>query len=240
MTFAAAVRSIDRNGVTVLWEGKERTIPTGRLHGILLANPPVEAGEGTRLQVRTVRGERIEGRLVPAEEPGVRIRTAAGPVLAVPAARIERIEVVGGSVVHLSDLEPAEVEETPWLGSRTWPHRRDLCVAGTPLRVRGTTYSRGLGTHSRCRLVYDLAGGFRRFRAVLALDDTAPARAAAIVRVLVDGEPGTDERTLRAGEPPIPVDVDVEGARRLTLVVDFGEFGDIGDRVDWCDARLVR
>ena len=48
------------------------------------------------------------------------------------------------------------------------------------------------------------------------------------VRVLVDGKErdlGARERTGR--DPPLPVRVDVRGAKELTLVVEFARFGDV-------------
>ena len=62
------------------------------------------------------------------------------------------------------------------------------------------------------------------------------------VRVLVDGR----ERDLslagelNAASPPVAVRVDLDGARELTLVVEFGSGGDVGDHVNWVGARLVK
>ena len=45
---------------------------------------------------------------------------------------------------------------------------------------------------------------------------------------------------IRGGAPPVPVSVDLAGAKRLELVVDYGERGDVLDHADWLDARLVK
>ena len=39
---------------------------------------------------------------------------------------------------------------------------------------------------------------------------------------------------------PLPVRVDVTGAKELTLAVEFGQGGDVEDHVNWADARLIR
>ena len=38
----------------------------------------------------------------------------------------------------------------------------------------------------------------------------------------------------------VPVRVAVKGAKEATLVVEFGRGGDVGDHVNWADARLVK
>jgi hypothetical protein len=60
--------------------------------------------------------------------------------------------------------------------------------------------------------------------------------------VLVDGKPvdvGWD-RELTARDPALSVSVPLAGARELTLVVEFGRRLDVGDHVNWAEARLVK
>ena len=38
----------------------------------------------------------------------------------------------------------------------------------------------------------------------------------------------------------VPVSLNLAGVRELTLEVDFGRDGDVGDVVNWADARLVK
>ena len=60
--------------------------------------------------------------------------------------------------------------------------------------------------------------------------------------VLVDGKEQDLglKRDLRHGDVPLAVHVDIKGGRELTLLVDFGEGGDVGDHVNWVDVRLIR
>ncbi len=59
-------------------------------------------------------------------------------------------------------------------------------------------------------------------------------------RVFVDSEEKFASPIVRGGGPPVPVSVDVTGAKRLDLVVDFADRADEQDHADWLDARLVR
>ena len=54
-----------------------------------------------------------------------------------------------------------------------------------------------------------------------------------------------DGRTLwqsavRAGDKPRPIDVDLTGAKRLQIVVDYGDNLDVGDELVLGDLRLVK
>src|SRR5262249_38018985 len=115
-------------------------------------------------------------------------------------------------------------------------------VGGGDLRLGGSTYDKGVGLHSESRLTYDVSGGFRRFEALVGLDEAAGPAGSVRVKVLLDGKPqdvGADKE-LTARDRPVPVRVDLAGARELTLVVELRRGGDLGGHVDWADARLVK
>jgi hypothetical protein len=84
-----------------------------------------------------------------------------------------------------------------------------------------------------------LPPGVKRFQAEAALDDLG-VEGSVRFRVFVDGKEKYSSPTLRSGMPPLPLDVDVSGAKRLELVVDFADRADVQDRADWLDARLIR
>ena len=45
---------------------------------------------------------------------------------------------------------------------------------------------------------------------------------------------------VRGGQPPVPISVDLDGVKRISLLVDFADRGDELDHADWLDARLAR
>ncbi len=111
---------------------------------------------------------------------------------------------------------------------------------GTPLRVGGRAFDRGLGTQSRTLLAYRLDPGSKRFQATVGLDDRAGPLGNVAFKVLVDGKARFESPPMGAGEPPRVVDVDLEGAKVLILITEFGERGDVQDAGDWVDARIIR
>src|SRR5262249_32476971 len=109
---------------------------------------------------------------------------------------------------------------------------------------------KGLGVHSHSRLTYALTSPgapYSRFEALVGLDEKTGGRGSVHIRVLTDGKPrdlgttrGRKSVTLTGKSEPLAISVTLKGARELTLEVDFGPGGDVGDHVDWVDARLVR
>ena len=127
-----------------------------------------------------------------------------------------------------------------------WHYRRDRSVDGNPLCLRGRVYRKGLGVHSRCELTYDLGGAYRRFLSDVGIDkeekgkDELREDGNVDVKVLVDGKMLFERKGLTARDGPVPIDIDLTGAKRLTLLVDFGDKLDICDHADWAAARLIR
>jgi hypothetical protein len=161
-------------------------------------------------------------------------KAACGPEVEVLLSNLVSLEVLQGAAVYLSDLTPRKAETT---GYRT--------VRGRPLRLLGKegecTADKGLGTHPKTVLTYDLAGKYGRFEALVGLDAATGKRGRADVRVVLDGKE-VDLPALKAlvAGPAVPVRVDVRGAKELTLVIDFGPTGDVQADVDWGGARLIR
>jgi hypothetical protein len=184
-------------------------------------------------------GSRLD--LVNAIATGDTLRgtTLFGQPVVVPVAELVAIDVYQGKTVYLSDLKPTRVEQTGYLGP-SWPWAADRTVRGEPLRVltavEQETFDKGLGTHPRTVLTYDLGGKYRRFEAKVGIDPDAGGRA--MVRVKVDGKEQPLPGTLAAG-PAVLVRIDVTGGKELKLETDFGPAGDVRADVVWADARVV-
>ena len=79
-----------------------------------------------------------------------------------------------------------------------------------------------------------------RFQAELGIDDSTGGRGSVQFRVLVDGQERFASPIIRGGNPPVPVSVDVAGAKKLELVVDYADRADVLDHADWLNARLTK
>ncbi|MBC7821832.1 MAG: NPCBM/NEW2 domain-containing protein [Planctomycetaceae bacterium] len=226
--------------------GRGVTLPIGDVRDIafnpeLLALPEpkelcwlVSLRDGSRVTLLASKSRVVANTLKAAHVSGV--------VWDIPLDAIFEMRALRGRAVYLSDLAPIESRHTPFLpGSREWPLQRDRSASGRPLRLAGREFPKGLGMHSRSTVTYDLAEKYRAFQAIVGLDDTTVGEGTSECAVEVDGRRVFEESKLSRpnGAKRLPV-IDVSGAKRLTLIVDFGELGDSQDHVDWVDAVLLK
>jgi hypothetical protein len=155
------------------------------------------------------------------------------------------LQGIGKRVRYLSDLDPAAYRHEPFL-DLSWKYNADCNALGGPLRADSRTYLKGLGLHSASRMTFDLDGTPRRFAAEIALDDAAHGGGSVVFRVLLNSNDGGEwreafsSRVFRGDDPPREVAVDLTGAKRLALVVEYADRGDERDYANWLDARLER
>lgn len=202
------------------------------------ASPPSREG-GLVAIASADDGSSVSGQLTGLKAGRLELQAAFGPPLSLRADRLLTLEFRGGRLAYLSDMEPVEAKETPYF-DLVWGYRRDRSVDGHPLRLGGQTFRKGLGVHSRCVLTYALGGQYRRFLVTVGIDDEVGERGNVDVSVQVDGVTKFERKALTGRDAPLPVALDVAGAARLTLVVDFGGEFDICDHVSWANARLIR
>jgi len=141
-------------------------------------------------------------------------------------------------VVYLSDMKPESFIAVPFL-DYVWGFKEDRNVMGGWLRAGNRGYLKGIGTYSACRIRYALTGQFRQFATEVAIDASAGKKGSVVCHVLVDGQRKASVGPIRGGEPPVPIILDVSGAKDLDLVVDFGEWADECDYTNWLNARLI-
>lgn len=184
----------------------------------------------------------------------VRVHLAAGPILESPLAardgsdatffrELTRIEALGPRIAWLADQKPLGYKHIPFL-SQTWNYGAGANARGERLRAGGALFRTGLGMYPASRLAYDVAG-FRRFQADVAIDDAAAQRGSVIFKVVLQDAQGTwstafESQIVRGGDEPLPVNVDLKGAQRMALIVEFADRGDELDFADWLDARLIK
>jgi hypothetical protein len=247
-------------GVTaeaVQFEFGNRTVdlPRARLAGFLLARaattlasrPPfvIELHSGDRWHVKTLAGtaNQLQG------------TSLAGVDSSWPWNSIRRIALQVGTFQYLSDLEPLEeswqprMAENPSLAddvSFLFRLQRDRATGlmGELLVVRAggdrgklQEFERGLSIHSGSEVTYRLGRKYQRLTAVVGIDPRAAEPGDVLLSVFADDRQLLDE-SIGGAEPGRMIDLDVAGANRLRIVVDYGDANDQGDYLNLCDAKL--
>jgi hypothetical protein len=170
----------------------------------------------------------------------LRGETPAGLDVQVPTARVAALSFLGGSFVHVSDLEPSAVRREPFFPLPEGPApeatldflcpvRLDASPDGNVISLRGRRYFKGIGVRPTTELTYDLGGRFRTFEAVCGIDDEVlgpgygrgSGTGSVVFSVKVDGRVAHETAVVEGGREPARVSVPVEGARTLTLVVSL-------------------
>lgn len=199
-------------------------------------------------------GSLLSARSIAVKGDEVVITLAAGASLATTFAgrdnpehkiwdAIDFIQPTSKRVTWLSELKPLGYKQIPFL-SISRPLGIDRSVLGSRLRAAGATWPHGLGMPSTSRVAYDVAG-YRKFEAELALDDAANLQGSVIFRVLLEStpnewKPAYESPIVRGGDAPLPISIDLKGATRMALIVDFSDRGDECDWANWLQARLTK
>jgi hypothetical protein len=204
----------------------------------LQARPNVKA---SYVHVVTTGGARLQfGKLRLDVQKGVLTgKTLFGANLDVPLDQVASLSLRQANAVYLSDLTPKAYEHTPFLGAR-WPLVADAGVGGRQLHLGNDYFDKGLGMHTQSRVTYALDGKYRWFEAVVGIDQATHEIGLAKISVSVDEVMIVSRKELKGHGQPLPLRIDVGKARELTLLAEFGDFGDVAGHVNWADARLIR
>jgi hypothetical protein len=240
VAIAGVVEGAKANKLTFLYQGKGRTLPLKGVEGLILASRPgPKPPKEVRPTFSMAGGIVVSGRWAAIEAAAWQVETPWGQMLKLPAAEVRHVRFRGGQMTYLSDLEPSQVDETPYFGRRL-PFRKDVNLVGATMRLQGQVIERGLAVHSRSALTYDLNRDYATFEADVGFDDAVGQKGRVDCRVFADGKELYANPDLRADAPPVHLSLPVAGAEQLKLVIDFGPDEDTGDRVIWANARVYR
>jgi alpha-galactosidase len=163
----------------------------------------------------------------------------------VPSHGTATLKIVGAEpprpkgTAFVSDLTPI------YAANGLGPVERDLsngasdAADGAPIKLRGTTFTKGLGMSGPSAVIYRLGGKCTRFSAQVGVDDSSTAGMGTVrFSVIADGESLFDSGNVNGTMPAVAVDVSLAGKRRLKLLVTNADDGSALDRASWADAKV--
>jgi hypothetical protein len=239
------LQSLDGQKVGIEVEKKKVEADLAKIAAIALntqlADPLRPKGPFGRL-VLTGSGGRLSLSTATSDGTTLKGTTVFGAALEVPLERVAALDVLQGAAVYLADLKPTKYEYVPFL-DESFDFAAGANALGLDLRLAGSAYDRGPGTHSFSRLIYALGGNYQRFEALVGLDDVSGRGGHARVRVLADGKPLAlaKDGELIGGGDPLAINVNVTGVKELTLETGYGRRGNhVKGCANWADARLIK
>ncbi len=152
-------------------------------------------------------------------------------LLALVAALTVCATAVAEEIVPLSSLDISKMS-AGWgkpLANRS--------IQSEPLSIAGRHFEQGVGSHAPSTLWVDLKGTTKRFTAWVGVDDEVGlGRGSIEFRIVADNSTLFRSKTMKGGDPPQRVDVDLTGKKMLLLIVRNGRDNNNFDHADWADA----
>lgn len=240
------------------WDGEQVPVKRSKIAAIVFYHAKRAKLPETTCELTLADGSILASRRAQLAGANVTAMLAGGPTVTIPLSRVVRIDFSRGKIAYLSDLKPTAVRWTPQIaipeGATTIAAhglpRNNLSYSGSPLSLQWRddplpsrrdvrTYARGLAIRSRTDLAYRIPDGMTRFVAIAGIDPASASQGH--VQLMARG----DDRVLWEGvvdgrQPPVEIDVQLGAARRLQLVVDYGENLDYGDRLHLIEARFTK
>jgi hypothetical protein len=231
------VGTIDDVGIHFVIDGEDVALKREKIFGIVYARRNVDPGKPV-CEVTSTGGDFIKAQSAQWSEGRLKAGIPGGAQIAIPGEQIVTLDFSLGKVRYLSQLEPREVKYTPFF-DQVWTYYRDRPRDGGMLRLGNKEYARGLWIHSRTLLKYRLNAEYRRFQAVMGIDQAvAPL---GNVHVVISGDDKVlHQSDVRGTDPPLNLDLDIAGVRELEILVDFGGDLDIADHLDLADAKVIK
>jgi hypothetical protein len=243
------IGDVGAESVAFAMDDEKLDVKRSKIVGIVYYRAEEAAAPAPLAKVQTADGSAWAAKSLTLTESGCTLETAAGAKVDVPSTALARIDFSQGKVLYLSDLEwdAAQSQRTPYFGPPMpldasidpYAPQRDRALEGGELALGRRTYRKGLALHSRTRLVFRLPEGYRRLTALAGIDDRLSDQGSVKLDIM-----GDDKTLLSAivsgGDAPLPLDLDVSGVRRLTILVDFGNDQDVADHLDLCELRIIK
>ncbi len=227
----------------------DETVPAQRakIDGLIFFHKTGEDLPDAACVVDDSSGAHLRAKSVVLAGGRLQVTTLAGPVITPPLESISRLDFSAGKLIYLSDLTPESTHWTSYFDygdslpavAQYYAPRRDEGPERSPLTLGGKTYAKGLSIYSRTEIQYRVPSGVKTLKATAGIDDAVRPLGAVHLVISSDGKPLFD-RAITGDDAPVDLDLDVTGAQRLTILVDFGGNQDAGDYLDLADARMLK
>src|SRR5262249_42476772 len=109
---------------------------------------------------------------------------------------------------------------------------------GPPLKIRGTTYTKGLGTNAVAEIHFNLGGQCSNFASTVGIDDSTNGWGSVNFQVYLDGTQLYDSGLLTGTTAAQSLNLPTAGGDDLKLVVTDGGDNPYSDAADWANPMV--
>ena len=190
---------------------------------------------------------------VAVSSDSLQLTSVDGFVVDLPMSAVRVLDYASPRVLFLSDLEPVRAEVRPFVRSAandaayvTWfQPRRDVDFHGEPLSLataatgKVTLYEKGVAVASQTELIYQLPATYNHLQAVVGMAPYVRPAGNAVLTISADGRT-LYQQPVTGEQAAVEIDVALDGAKRLKLLVDYGEDMDVADHIHLCDLKVVK
>lgn len=233
------------------FDGDWLDAPRSKVEGLIYYRPNSDTSATPVCVVRCKSGSVLRAESLQLDQGKLVVQTLGKATFRLRLNSLSRLDFAAASTVYLSDLQPEQTDWAPAIPSppiaeelaQLFGPRYDQAIDGKPLslEINGErqAFEKGLSLHSRASLTYRLAGEYRTFQAIVGMDPDYGRQGNVVITVSVDGVELYSGK-LSGSQPPLELNLEVNGGKRMNLLVDFGEDLDVSDQVNFCNARLSK
>ena len=109
---------------------------------------------------------------------------------------------------------------------------------GKPITIGGRRYVDGIGVHAVSEIRIALNDRYDVFKSIIGVDDEVGNLGSVVFEVWLDGKRAYQSPVMKGPMPGLAIEVPVENANEMRLVVTGAGDGVSSDHADWADARL--
>ena len=225
-----AITAIATKAVTVTLDGESIPVNRGKVLGLVWVRPPAAETAASGMTQVVIAGGGLGAATVEWRD-GVLVLDGE---IRVPGELLRSIDFAAGRTVALAAVEPERSASEPFFGGLA---AIDGLAAFFAPRVVTLDGGRPVWLmRPRSTATWRVPEGSRRFRARLVRMAASPIPA---VVVTARADDGAEWRQRLEGDAPVPLEITVADARRLTLGVEFAE-GGVGVPVRFDDAGFEK
>lgn len=237
------VVEVTDKSVKFLLDGEEVSTKREKVFGLIFARRTNTAKpQAVRLELSN--GDVLMAASVAGTDKGVSVTTSSKAEIALPLEQLKRIDFSQGKLRYLSQDPPRDVKYVRGIqdGPAFVQDRAFYAPELKPMGLRA--FSRGLCIRPQTTLRYRLGGEYRRFQAIVGIDESVKDGNGDCDLVISGDGKQLVKLRMTSRDTARPIDLDVADVVVMEIIVGFGGDAatnvDLGDNLDLADAKLVR